>query len=606
MGIHLVVEPPRAPTSASLNIPASLRALVRRNEIGLIGLGLCVGAIAGILTSGVLMGSGLLHYLLYGVPLHKHLSTLESLSSPWQGLIPMIGGLVLGLAGLVLQKWMKTRPVDPIEANALHGGQMSLADSLVITGQTVLSSGCGASVGLEAAYTQISSGFASWLGARFHLRRSDMRTLVGCGSAGAIAAAFGAPLTGAFYAFELVLGTYTPFGLAPVGAAAVAGVLASRTLGAGGDFMGHVGSASTLTQMDMVFLLGLGVICAGLGIGIMRAVTFVEQIFKASRLPLPLHPMVGGLIVGGLALLSPHVLASGHGALFGLFDEGAPTFTMLIEIFLLKAMASSVSIGAGFRGGLFFASLYLGAMLGKIYCGGISLFDPILAPDPWVCAIVGMSALAGAIIGGPLTMSFLALETTGDVPLSLAMLAVSAVVSVIVRRSFGYSFATWRLHLRGESIRSAQDIGWIRDLTVGRLMRLDVHQASSELSLEQFREKFPLGSTQWVVMIDLVGIYKGMVSVIEAYLADRDQHHTDRPLADLIRHKDDVLIPEMNIKTAAQMFEQCEAEALAVVKSLSDQHVVGLLTEAHVLRRYTEQLDSARRELVGERDTKEA
>ena len=85
---------------------------------------------------------------------------------------------------------------------------MSLRGSLIVAAQTVWSSGVGASVGLEAGYTQLASGIASFIGQRFRLRRGDLRVLVGCGAAGGIAGAFGAPLAGAFYAFELVIGSY--------------------------------------------------------------------------------------------------------------------------------------------------------------------------------------------------------------------------------------------------------------------------------------------------------------------------------------------------------------------------------------------------------------
>ena len=591
------LHPPR-----KFTIPSRWRALVRRNELGLILLGLLVGASAGAFVACVFLSAGLLHYLFFGVPIHQHLSSVAALATPAQALVPVGGGLILGICGIFIQKWRPHRPVDPIEANALQGGRMSLSDSLVITAQTVLSNGCGASVGLEAAYTQIGSGFASWLGSAFRLRRGDMRTLVGCGSAGAIAAAFGAPLTGAFYAFELILGTYTPFGLAPIGAAAIGGVLAGRALGAGGDFMGQMAMAATLSQSDMALLLLLGMICAAFGIGLMRAVTFVESMFKASRLPSAFQPAVGGLIIGALAMVSPHVLASGHGALFDLFAEGSPAVNVLVAIVFLKALASAVSIGSGFRGGMFFASLYLGGMIGKIFSAGIGFFNPLLVPEPHVCVIVGMAGLAVAIIGGPLTMGFLALETTGDFPLSLVMLGVSTIVSVIVRRTFGYSFATWRLHLRGESIRSAQDIGWMRDLTVRRLMRTDASIARSDMPLALFKEEFPLGSTPWVVGVDSRGRYAGMISVAEAHLAalDAETDVKGETLEPLLRDADTILLPQMNIKLAAQLFEQSESEALAVVNDKTDLKIVGLLTEAHVLRRYTEELDKARRELSGE------
>ncbi len=216
----------------------------------------------------------------------------------------------------------------------------------------------------------------------------------------------------------------------------------------------------------------------------------------------------------------PHVLASGHGALFELFERNAGPSDVILATLLLKAAASVVSLGTGFRGGLFFASLFLGGMIGQVYFFGVEYIDPSLAPDVSVYTLVGMAALAVAIIGAPLAMSFLALETTGDFPFGLVMLAVASVVSIIVRRAFGYSFATWRLHLRGESIRSAQDVGWMRDLKVGRLMRTDVPKAWFDMTIARFMEEFPARSTsQWIAVIGPSGGYAGMVFVPDVHLA---------------------------------------------------------------------------------------
>jgi CIC family chloride channel protein len=265
------------------------------------------------------------------------------------------------------------------------------------------------------------------------------------------------------------------------------------------------------------------------------------------------------------------------------------------------ARASVVSLGTGFRGGLFFASLYLGGMIGQVFFFAVQYFDPSLAPDVIVCTLVGMAALAVAIIGAPLAMSFLALETTGDFPLGLVMLAVASVVSIIVRRTFGYSFATWRLHLRGESIRSAQDVGWMRDLTAGRLMRTDVPKARLDMTIKEFMEEFPARSTnQWVAVIGPSGGYAGMVFVPDVHLAGVHGDAGTAGLGTFARSPDVFLLPEMNIKLAVQFFEQSENEALAVVDNEKERHVIGLLTEAHVLRRYTDELDKARLELSGE------
>ena len=95
----------------------------------------------------------------------------------------------------------------------------------------MISNGCGASVGLEAGYTQIGSGAASLLGQFLNLRRNDLRLIVGCGAAAAIAAAFGAPITGAFYACELIVGVYAVASAAPILAASLAGALTAQYLG---------------------------------------------------------------------------------------------------------------------------------------------------------------------------------------------------------------------------------------------------------------------------------------------------------------------------------------------------------------------------------------
>jgi chloride channel protein, CIC family len=384
-------------------------------------------------------------------------------------------------------------------------------------------------------------------------------------------------------------------------AASITGVLVVKALGIKTTVISQMPSIAGITQSDLAALFMLALFCSLVGIGIMRAVTFVEFLFKRSHLPVFLQPAVGGLVIGALALVTPKVLSSGHGALFELFYKMNGDLAWLSLVVLLKSIASSVSIGSGFRGGLFFASLFLGAMIGKIFATAVPLLAPAIIPDPSVYAIVGMSALAVAIIGGPLTMSFLALETTGNLQLVIMVLIASTIVSVIVRQTFGYSFATWRMHLRGESIRSAHDVGWMRALTVARMMKTDVKTVASGQKIVDFMEAFPLGSTQWVVAADPAGRYAGLISVTDAHLSISNGDDLQAPISTLLRYKDDVLLPGMNIKHAADLFESSESEALAVLDDPLHRYVVGMLTEAHVLRRYTEELDKARRELSGEK-----
>src|SRR6202023_932826 len=150
-------------------------------------------------------------------------------------------------------------------------------------------------------------------------------------------------------------------------------------------------------------------------------------------------------------------------------------------------------------------TLLIGALGGRLFAAGFDAIVPGFHLEPGVYAVIGMSALSASVVGGPLTMSFIALESTGNLWVTTAVLVAVIISTQITRELFGYSFATWRLHLRGETIRSAADIGWIRDLTVRSMMRPDVTTVSGSMPLNEFRDKFPLGSKTSVVAVDAAG-----------------------------------------------------------------------------------------------------
>jgi chloride channel protein, CIC family len=575
--------------------PRRLRAFVRAHETSLIVLAALVGTLGGLVVAAMSAAVEVLHVLLFNLEMGERLSSQYRIEPLRALLVPSLGGLLLGVAFLLLQRRRPAREIDPIEANALHGGRMSFRGSVIVALQTVWSSGVGASVGLEAGYTQLASGLAASLGRGFHLRRADQRIMVGCGAAAAIAGAFGAPLAGAFYAFELVIGGYTPASLTPVGVAAVAGYFVAHAFTVLSFGVG-IGPVGDILGRDLAIAALLGILAALFGIAIMRGVALCEALLSKTRLWPPLRPALGGLGVGLLALITPQVMSSGHGALHFAGFVSIP-LEVVATIFVLKALASVISLGTGFRGGLFFATLFLGALGGHLFAAGFDTLWPGLNLSPNVYAIVGMSALSASVIGGPLTMSFIALESTGNLWVTTAVLVAVMISAQITRELFGYSFATWRLHLRGETIRSAADVGWIRDLTVRRLMRPDVTTVNAGIPVEEFRDKFPLGSKTQVVAVDGTGRYVGLALVADAHAPDVE---ATKALIAILHHRDVVLHPGMNIQEAIAVFDAAEAESLAVVDTDGEHRPIGILTEAHAMRRYAEESEQRRREAVGD------
>src|ERR1700756_2147010 len=133
-----------------LEIPRSVRVWVRARESGVVFLGACIGAVAGATFAGMSIAARALHWLLFGVPLTQRLSAQLAIDPYLALAVPTLGGLAFGLGMLAVSRWRPEREVDPIEANALHGGRMSLIGSFNVVLQTIWSCGVGASVGLEA------------------------------------------------------------------------------------------------------------------------------------------------------------------------------------------------------------------------------------------------------------------------------------------------------------------------------------------------------------------------------------------------------------------------------------------------------------------------
>jgi CIC family chloride channel protein len=562
----------------------------RSSEAALVGLAVVLGIAAGLLTFVLNRGAHGLQSLIYGL---SGTSLSAAASVPRLSLLALpIGGLVLGLVSRAAARRWRT-PVDVVEANALHGGVVPLRDTLLVCAQTLLSNGVGASVGLEAAYAQAGGGFASVVGQALKLRRTDMRVLLGAGAGAALGAAFSAPLTGAFYAFEIVIGAYTPAAIAPVAAAALSAVLTGRLLGLE-PYLIALPGAKAITTEDYLVYAALGVICAGIAIAIMRTVTFIEENVRALPLLDAWRPAVGGLLLIPLALVTPQTLSAGHGALH--LDLGVEVALRFIAlVFVVKILASAVSLGFGFRGGLFFASLFIGSLVGQLFAGVLARISGAPPIDPSDAALIGMAAMAVAIVGGPMTMSLLVLETTHDFALTSVAVTAGLCASTVVRETFGFSFSTWRFHTRGETIRSARDIGWVRALTVGKMMQPAANVAPADMTVAEFRRRFPLGSAANVVLTDNTGAYFGIAETSRLFEATVDP---DAPVGSLASMQNIVLHPAENVREALATFDVNGADFLAVVND--EKEIVGALSERFVHRRYADELEKAQREMFGE------
>jgi CIC family chloride channel protein len=273
----------------------------------------------------------------------------------------------------------------------------------------------------------------------------------------------------------------------------------------------------------------------------------------------------------------------------------------LTAVLIAKIVASALSLGAGFRGGLFSTSLFLGTVTGTI-AGQLGQSAGYFAStDVNMMSLVGMASFGAAVVGAPMTMALLAIEVTGDLTVVGPVLLGVMAATLTVRQVFGYSFATWRFHLRGEAILSAEDIGWVRQTTARNLMRRDITTAPATMRLADFRDRFPAGATKYVAAVDDDGGFVGLADVasIHAEAAALAADTEEPTLADVVTHKDSWVDAETRFDRLMSLFESRETELLVVVDRKSTKRVIGLITEAFALRRYRQELEARQQEMFG-------
>ena len=191
-------------------------------------------------------------------------------------------------------------------------------------------------------------------------------------------------------------------------------------------------------------------------------------------------------------------------------------------------------------------------------------------------------------------MTFLALETTGDFGVAAAALTASLFASVVARETFGYSFSTWRLHLRGETIRSANDVGFLRNLNARGMMQPLGAVLPVSATPAEARGRFPLGAAKQAILVSDDGAYAGLLPLAALYAQD----HDPPAVGALARYADATLKPEMAIREIMEAFDRTEADELAVVDARGAP--LGMVSEAYATRRYADELEKARRDLIGE------
>ena len=466
-------------------------------------IGIAAGFAALLFRKGIMALQGLVYGTKDMAQVH---SVAETLPWYWVLIVPILGGLVVGLILHHMTDDARVRSVsDVIEGAALKDGRVETREGFASALASMITLGSGGSSGREGPVVHMAGVISSWVSDRINADGITGRDLLGCAVAAAVSASFNAPIAGALFALEVVLRHFAVHAFAPIVIASVAGTIINRLeFGDITEFTLPTTSALEFYVELPAFLL-LGLICGVVATILMHSILFAEDmasyVQKRTRLPRWLRPMVAGALLGGLAIGFPHIIGVGYET-----TSAALTGQLVLhEAFVfavLKVLAVAITIGGRMGGGVFSPSLMVGALTGLAFGLIATGLFPDVSGKATLYALAGMGAVAAAVLGAPISTTLIVFELTGDWQTGLAvMVAVSmstALATKLVKRSF---FLT-QLERRGTRLAAGPQAYLLAMFRVEPLMRPPDH---------------PRGASEeacWQMIED--GVYIGMNATLEA------------------------------------------------------------------------------------------
>ncbi|MDJ0935509.1 MAG: chloride channel protein [Kiloniellales bacterium] len=591
-------KPGRAPLKSILG---GLKRFGRNDLVVLSSLALVVGAAGGGAAIVFRLAIDFFQRFFFGVD-PFFLTRMAAELPVWRLLlVPTLGGLAIGLFVYYLMPGRRPRGVaQVIEASALRGGRMSLTNGLMAAFVSASSIGVGASVGREGPVVHLGACLGGWLARRLQLGRVLSRTLLGCGVAAAVAASFNAPIAGVFFALEVVIGHYALSAFAPIVIAGVTGTVISRMYF--GDFPAFILQETREIESFLEFpaFALLGVISAVVAIALMRAVMLTEDIWSRVAVPPWARPAFAGLALGLIALAFPQVLGVGYETTDAALSEFLD-LQILVALIVVKTAATAICLGSGFGGGIFSPSLFIGAVLGGAFGIVATSVFPQLSSGHGAYTVVGMGAVAGAVLGAPISTILIVFEMTGDYSLTVAVMIGTVIASVITQQLHGRSFFIWQLERSGVTIKGGQEISLLRTITIDGFTDRRYETIEAQAPLARVRERLLKAPWGELFVTDAENRLVGTIAFSDLADAAFDTSRDESLVAlDIAQQHPTVLQVGDDIEAAIKVYRASGEVHVPVVNSLEEMRLLGVVHEHEVMLAYHRALQQARAEERGE------
>jgi len=505
--------------------------------------------------------------------------------------MPMLGGLIIGLSRRYFPESVAENGVDQVmEAVVLKNGKIRKRALSVCALTSSITIGSGGSAGRVGPTVQICSVIGSMFGQMLKLSSERIRVLVGCGAAAGIAATFNAPLAGMIFVMEIILGEFTIHSLSPIIIASVMGTVTGHAL-EGDEMTFRVPVHEVVNPSEIFFYLLLGALC-GITAHLFTQCYYRSQKFfdEQVNISIILKPALGGLIVGLLALLTPQVRGNGFPEMEQVLN-GNLFWGMALALIFTKIIATAVTLGSGGIGGTFAPSLFIGAMVGATFGGAVHGILPDWTASSETYALVGMAALASAVMQAPLTSILILFEMTKDYTIVLPSMVCCIVATYTMRRFTKNSIYVQTLLNRGINIQHGKAISILSTMFVRDVMTEEVVTIPEEMPFKNIVEIVSYSRHLYYPVVDQEGHMVGIISFADIRDAAQEEGMEETALARDLATSDVVTLkPNHNLNEALAKFTELDVVQIPVVHVGNPKKVIGLLRRSDVQAVYNREI----------------
>lgn len=513
-------------------------------------------------------------------------------------LAPAAGGLFVGIIVYYWSSEAKGHGVPEVMgAIALKNGIIRPRVVLAKLFASAICIGSGGSVGREGPVIQIGSSIGSTLGQLTKVNPHRMKIFVACGAAAGIAAAFNAPVAGALFSVEIILGDFGVAQFSPIVIASVVATVVSRS------FLGNypafqVPKYELNSPNELVFYAILGLLAGLVAVLFTKILYKFEDFFEELQIKSLLKPIIGGIAIGIIGIFIPNIFGVGYNSMDMALHGNMIGTTMLILVFA-KILATSITLGSGGSGGIFAPSLFIGTMTGGFFGSLLDKYFPFAA-DPGAYALVGMGALVAGATHAPITAILIIFEMTNDYKIILPLMISCVIATLLSMKLQKESIYTLKLLRRGVNLFRGREINILKSLPVRDIMSTNPKIIPAYTSFNDLMSLLMESTHSQFFVVDNQQKLQGSVSITEVRHALAHEEYLSELLVaqDLINHNEAKLKPDDTLDQAMKIFGQFGIDELPVVDSNDPEKIIGSVKYRDLIKAYNREL--IKRDMVQE------